>query len=246
MKINEDITIGEVVAKDYRTASVFESFGIDFCCKGNRTIGEVCEARDIDTKDLVGDINAVLTEDKEENIDYNTWGLDKLTTHIEQKHHKYVEQQTPIIKGYLDKICEAHGHNHPELFEVQKLFNISAGEFVMHMRREELMLFPFIKKMVNAETNNEKIKKARFGTVEDSIQNMMNEHVDEGERFERINEITENYKLPDDACGTYKVCFGYLKEFEEDLHLHIHLENNILFPKAIALEKELKKENSYA
>jgi regulator of cell morphogenesis and NO signaling len=246
MKITEELTIGEVVAKDYRTASVFESLGIDFCCKGNRTIGEVCEARDIDTKDLVGDINAVLTEDKEENINYNTWELDRLATHVEQKHHKYVEQQTPIIKGYLDKICEAHGHNHPELFEVQKLFNISAGELAMHMKREELLLFPYIKKMVKAECEDKKITPPHFGSAEDSIQKMMDEHVNEGERFEKINEITQNYKLPEDACGTYQVCFGYLKEFEQDLHLHIHLENNILFPKAIVLEKELNKENSHA
>lgn len=244
MEITEEITIGEVVAKDYRTASVFESLGIDFCCKGDRTINEVCETRDIDTVDLISDINLVLTKNQKDNVDYNTWELDRLATHVEEKHHQYVEQQTPTIKGYLDQICEVHGKNHPELYEVKKLFGETAGELAMHMKREELMLFPFIKRMVKAAAKNEKITSSRLGTVEDSIQKMMEEHANEGERFEKINSITENYKLPADACGTYRVCFGYLKEFQEDLHLHIHLENNILFPKTIALEKRLKMENS--
>lgn len=237
MELTEELTIGEVVAKDYRTASVFESLGIDFCCKGNRTINEVCESRDIDSIDLIADINVVLTKNQEENVDYNKWDLDKLATHVEKVHHKYVEQQIPVVKQYLDKICNVHGQNHPELFEVQKLFNATAGELTMHMKKEELLLFPFIKKL--AKANSTKFTHPQFDSVKNPIQKMMDEHTNEGERFEKIQQITQGYTLPEDACGTYKVCFGYLKEFEEDLHLHIHLENNILFPKAIELEKQL-------
>lgn len=240
MKINEDITIGEVVAKDYRTASVFESFGIDFCCKGNRTINEVCETRNIDSTDLIEDIHNVLQESGITQInDYNDWTLDKLALHIEEKHHKYVETQIPVIKQYLDKICAVHGKQHPELFKVQELFNASAGELSMHMKKEELVLFPFIYKMIRLKKENKPYEMPRFGTVQNPVQMMMDEHDNEGERFRQINEITQNYKFPDDACGTYRVCLAYLQEFEEDLHLHIHLENNILFPKAIELEKQL-------
>ncbi|MCO6499893.1 MAG: iron-sulfur cluster repair di-iron protein [Vicingus serpentipes] len=240
MEINEEITIGEVVAKDYRTASVFESLGIDFCCKGDRTINEACETTGIDINDLLEGINIALQKPVIVAInDYNNWPLDKLAQHIESRHHKYVEQQIPPIKQHLKRICDVHGKNHPELFEVKELFNTSVGELIMHMKKEELILFPFIKKMIKAKNKNEKIAPPHFGTVENPIQMMMDEHNNEGERFEKINKITQNYKLPDDACGTYRACFGYLKEFEEDLHLHIHLENNILFPKAIELEKQL-------
>lgn len=240
MEIHEDYTIGEIVSKDYRTASVFESLGIDFCIKGDRTINEICENRGIDYQDLVVNIESATSEANIEDYTYDEWELDKLADHIEQVHHKYVEQQIPTIKRHLDKTCELHGAKHPELFEVQNLFNKSAGEFAMHMKREELILFPFIKKMVKAKRQNEVLPVPHFGTVKNPVQKMMDEHIDEGARFEKINEITQNYKLPSDACGTYQICFGYLEEFEKDLRLHLHLENNILFPKAIELEKQLK------
>lgn len=241
MKINEEISIGEIVAKDYRTASVFESLGIDFCCKGNRTINEVCETRDIDSRDLLEDIKKVLQEPQITTINnYDGWAIDKLAQYIEDKHHKYVEKQIPVIKQYLDKICSVHGKQHPELFKVQELFNASAGELTMHMKKEELILFPFMKKMATIKDINNKITRPHFDSIKSPIQMMMDEHTTEGERFQKINEITQNYTLPSDACETYKVCFDYLKEFEEDLHLHIHLENNILFPKAIRLEKQVK------
>lgn len=240
MKINEEISIGEIVAKDYRTASVFESLGIDFCCKGNRTINEVCETRDIDSRDLLEDIKKVLQEPQITTINnYDGWAIDKLAQYIEDKHHKYVEKQIPVIKQYLDKICSVHGKQHPELFKVQELFNASAGELTMHMKKEELILFPFMKKMATIKDINNKITRPHFDSIKSPIQMMMDEHTTEGERFQKINEITQNYTLPSDACETYKVCFDYLKEFEEDLHLHIHLENNILFPKAIRLEKQV-------
>lgn len=240
MKINEDITIGEIVAKDNRTASVFESLGIDFCCQGNRTIDEVCETRNIDSRDLIEDIQKVLQESKITQVnDYNIWTLDKLALHIEEKHHKYVEKQIPVIKQYLDKICTVHGKQHTELFIVQELFNASSGELSMHMKKEELVLFPFIYKMVKFKKENKPYEIPGFGTVQNPIQMMMDEHDNEDERFRQINKITQNYRIPDDACESYMACFAYLQEFDEDLHLHIHLENNILFPKAIELEKQL-------
>ena len=145
----------------------------------------------------------------------------------------------PVIKQYLNKISSVHGKNHPELLEIEDLFNASAGELAMHMKKEELMLFPFVRKMVNSQSEDIKAHPPHFGTVSNPVQAMMHEHDTEGERFRQISKLSNQYTPPADACNTYKVAFSLLKEFEDDLHLHIHLENNILFPKAVALEKKL-------
>lgn len=239
MELNNNITIGEVVTNDFRTASVFETYGIDFCCRGNKTISEVCEKKGIDSDILIKDIEAIANKKEAQNVDYNTWELDKLAEHIEQTHHKYVETQIPVIRQYLHKVCESHGKNHPELFEVYKLFTASAEELTKHMKKEELMLFPYIKILVESKGKSSNISNPHFGSVQNPILMMMDEHTIEGDRFAKMAEITQNYKLPEDACGTYRVCYGYLKDFENDLHLHIHLENNILFPKSIELEKQI-------
>lgn len=239
MNIQQDQIIGELVANDYRTASVFKKYGIDFCCQGNRTINDACEAKKIDEKLVVNDLNSLLNSKADGGIDFQSWPLDLLADYIEKKHHRYVEEKSMEIKPYLDKICRVHGERHPELLEIKEHFNATAGELAMHMKKEELILFPFIKKMVKAKQENSKLDKPNFGTVENPIQMMMDEHTTEGDRFRKIEEISNNYTPPEDACNTYRVTFALLNEFEQDLHMHIHLENNILFPRAIELEKQL-------
>ena len=239
MNIQQDQIIGELVANDYRTASVFKKYGIDFCCQGNRTINDACEAKKIDEKLVVDDLNNLLNSKADGGIDFQSWPLDLLADYIEKKHHRYVEEKSMEIKPYLDKICRVHGERHPELLEIKEHFNATAGELAMHMKKEELILFPFIKKMVKAKQENTKLDKPNFGTVENPIQMMMDEHTTEGDRFRKIEEISNNYTPPEDACNTYRVTFALLNEFEQDLHMHIHLENNILFPRAIELEKQL-------
>jgi len=231
--------IGELVAKDYRTASVFKKYSIDFCCQGNRTIEEACEKKNIDTKKVLEDLVAMMESKSESTTDYQSWPLDLLADYIEKKHHRYVQEKTLEIQPYLDKICKVHGERHPELLKIKEEFNASAGELAAHMKKEELILFPFIRKMTKAKLENAKVDAAHFGTVKNPIQMMMNEHTVEGNRFRKIEELSNNYTPPQDACNTYRVSFSLLKEFEQDLHLHIHLENNILFPKAIEIEKEL-------
>lgn len=239
MTIQEDQIIGELVANDYRTASVFKKHNIDFCCQGNRTINEACEAKNIDGKLVVGDLNELLNSKTDSALDYQSWPLDLLAEYIEKKHHRYVEQKTTEIKPYLEKICRVHGGRHPELHEISQHFNATAGELAMHMKKEELMVFPFIRKMVKAKEAGTKVAIPNFESIQFPIQAMMDEHTNEGERFRLIDELSNNYTPPEDACNTYRVTFALLKEFEQDLHLHIHLENNILFPKAIELEKTL-------
>ena len=229
--------IGQFVAEDYRTASVFSKYGIDFCCKGDRTIEEVCTKNNIDSNTLLSDLDKIVSSNANQSIDYKSWPLDLLAEYIEKKHHRYVEEKTPVLRQFLDKLCKVHGGNHPELFKINELFTASTGELASHMKKEELILFPFIKKMVKAQIEKGAILSPQFETVANPIAAMMQEHENEGERFRQIAELTDNYTPPADACNTYKVTFAMLDEFEKDLHLHIHLENNILFPEAAKLEK---------
>jgi len=243
MKTTEEKTIGAMVADDYRTAAVFQSFGIDFCCKGNQTIDNVCESKGISKNLLYSDLEKATQEVDKQVTDYKSWPLDLLADYIEKKHHRYVEEKTPMLQQYLDKICSVHGNTHIELYEIRELFNQSAQELAAHMKKEELILFPFIRKMAVAKQGNQPFPQAPFGTIQSPIQNMMHEHDNEGDIFRKIEALSNNYTPPPSACNTYKVAFALLKEFETDLHLHIHLENNILFPKALKLEKDHIKNN---
>jgi len=237
METLDQKTIGEYVAQDFRTAALFSKYGIDFCCKGNRSIEEVCDKKDISPEALLEQLNAVLATKNDSGIDFKSWPLDLLADYIEKTHHRYVEEKIPVLLQFLDKLCKVHGATHPELFEINELFKGCAGELTQHMKKEELILFPFIKKMVKASITDELLLQPPFGSINNPIAMMMEEHEAEGDRFVKIVALTNNYTPPSDACNTYKVTFSMLNDFEQDLHKHIHLENNILFPKAVALEK---------
>lgn len=234
-------TIAEYVAEDYRTAAVFKKYKIDFCCNGNRDLLETAKRKKIDPEVVFRDLEAVKTNTGAGTTDYQSWPLDLLADYIEKRHHRYVEEKAPVISGFLDKLCKVHGDRHPELFDIQRIFKESAGDMAQHMKKEELVLFPFIGKMVKAKMAGSSLDTPNFGTVENPVNMMMEDHDTEGSRFREIAKLTDEYTVPADACNTYRVTYAMLKEYEEDLHLHIHLENNILFPKAIQLEKELRK-----
>lgn len=231
-------TIGQMVAEDYRIAQVFKNHKIDFCCKGNRSIEEVAEKKALDIHVLLEEIHEIQKQTNADDVDFKLWPLDQLADYIEKKHHRYVEERIPVLTQYLNKLCKVHGERHLELFQIEEHFNASAGELTLHMKKEELVLFPWIRKMVNAEKKNAPLDRPHFGTVKNPIGMMMQEHENEGERFRLIAELSNDYNPPVDACNTYRVAFSLLKEFEEDLHRHIHLENNILFPKAEILEQK--------
>ncbi|MEQ6122199.1 iron-sulfur cluster repair di-iron protein [Reichenbachiella sp. MALMAid0571] len=240
MEVKQNQIIGELVAQDYRIATVFKNHNIDFCCKGNRTLHEVCKEEQMEPSDLINEIEAIFNKIKDTSADYKTWPIDLLADYIEKKHHRYVEDAIVEINPYLDKITEVHGETHPELFEIKEHFKAASGELAAHMKKEEFILFPYVRKMVKTQQDHSLVERPHFGTVQNPIQMMMHEHETEGDRFGQIAKLSNNYTPPEDACNTYIVTFALLKEFEEDLHLHIHLENNILFPKAVELEKELK------
>ncbi|MGC4235073.1 MAG: iron-sulfur cluster repair di-iron protein [Niabella sp.] len=234
MNITQETIVGELVAKDYRTATVFKEHGIDFCCNGNRTIREACDKKHVEIDMLIENLLHASADSGNTNIDYQSWPLDLLADYIEKKHHRYVKSRIREIMPFLQKVARVHGDRHPELLQVEYLFSASVIELTEHLKKEEQILFPYIRKAV-AEGPN----RPAFGSVENPISVMMEEHSNEGERFAKIAALTNNYTPPEDACNTYRVTFSLLKEFEEDLHLHIHLENNILFPKTIEMEKQL-------
>jgi regulator of cell morphogenesis and NO signaling len=234
----KNITIGEIVAKDYRAAAVFKSFGIDFCCKGQRTIEEACSTKKADPEEVISKLQEILSENRSESFDYNSWPIDLLADYIEKKHHRFVRERIPMLLQFLDKLCKVHGDQHPELFKIKVLFSQSAEELISHMEREELIVFPYVRKMVKTPDGHRKFDAPHFDSVRNPILNMMAEHEAEGSRFEQIKQLANGYNPPEDACNTYRVTYAFLHEFENDLHKHIHLENNILFPKAVASEKQ--------
>lgn len=237
MTFIKDKTVAELVSENINTAHVFKKHGIDFCCGGGISVAKACEKNQVELEVLLEDLDNL--KDKGRSFDYKNWDLQFLAQHIENVHHRYVEEAIPILVQYTDKVASVHGKTNPELMQVRDIFKEVANELTQHMKKEELILFPFIGKMERASKNDEKMNRPHFGTVENPITMMEDEHEAVGDLLKEIASLTDNYTLPKHACNTYQAMFHKLQEFENDLHLHIHLENNILFPKALAMEKEI-------
>jgi regulator of cell morphogenesis and NO signaling len=236
MEILENITVGEIVAVNYKAADVFKKYDIDFCCGGNKALSDVCNQLNINQSDVEIDLDNI-NDDQPGNHNFNRWKLDFLIDYILNEHHTYVSANVPILLEYTNKVANVHGDNHTETKEINRLFHEVAQELDLHMRKEEQVLFPYVKTLVIAKDNQQAKPEVPFGTVQNPIRMMEMEHENAGDIFKEIARLSNNYTPPEDACQTYQVLFSKLKEFEEDLHRHIHLENNILFPKAIALEE---------
>lgn len=241
MKLSNKSTIGEIVADDFRTAAVFTKYHIDFCCKGHRTIEEVCKKRDIDETILIEYIRDAKRNTANQSFDYKTWSVDVIADYLTKTHHRYIQEKAPIIVQYLTKLAGVHGAIHPELHEIHTIFSKSFLDLTAHMKREEMVVFPFIIKMKNAQSKGTDLDTPPFLSIENPIATLKEDHETESERFRRIAALTNNYTPPTESCNTYKVAFAMLEEFEKDLRKHIHLENNILFPKAIELERTFEK-----
>ncbi len=239
-EIDSQNTIGKTVANNFRTAEVFRKYGIDFCCKGGRMLADVCRERNLDMEAIEKELNektAAITPISEDA--YQTMSLDALVDLILSVHHTYVRESIPPMLAFLHKVNKVHGERHPELAEIYDLFEGCANELTHHMVKEENILFPAINKLAIAQLNGTTVAPFFFGPLENPIGMMQNEHTTEGERFVKIAELTNNFTPPDDACTTYRVAFQKLEEFQNDLFTHIHLENNILFPKSFELEKKI-------
>jgi regulator of cell morphogenesis and NO signaling len=236
MTATPDTTIREVVATDYRTAAVFQRHGLDFCCNGCRTIEQGCRDAGADEDTLLRELETVLNVPAGIAPRYAAWEPAALVSYIVANHHEYVRQAMPVLVTHTRKIAEVHGERHTELLHIARLFERVAAEMAEHMEKEEQILFPFILDLADAAQRAEPIPRPPFGSVENPIRMMEHEHRFVGDAMAEIRALTDGYRLPEEACTTYKVCFQELEAFEADLHAHVHLENNILFPKAVAIE----------
>ncbi len=229
-------TIREIVRNDHRAAAVFEKYSIDFCCGGNKTLGEACAQKGVDPARIQQELQHVEQTSGTENFRPGEWDLDTLSGFIVNNHHRYVRRMLPTLQSHLAKIVSVHGARHPELTAIADRFQSVADELTGHMQKEELVLFPYIASLAAASRNGSPATRPMFGTIRRPIQMMEAEHASAGDSFSFIRNASQGFTPPQDACETYQVTFSELEEFERDLHQHIHLENNILFPRAIELE----------
>jgi len=234
-------TLGQLAAKDLRKAQVFKKYGLDFCCGGKKTVKEACAEKGLDLTIVEQDLQRADKMPASRPLPYGDWSLDFLADYIVNTHHTYVTKNLPDIRAYAEKVMKVHGAHHPELLRIHQLVEEINAELMAHMVKEERVLFPYIKELVTAKNNTQPLQAAQFGTVQNPINMMEMEHELVGKNLEEIRTLSANYSLPEDACASYSLLYRMLDEFEEDLHLHIHLENNILFPKALEIEKQLNK-----
>jgi regulator of cell morphogenesis and NO signaling len=227
-------TVGEIVATDFRAAAVLERFGIDFCCGGRRALDEACRTASADPAEVVRAL-AALPSVPDADTDVTQWRLDRLVDHIVSTHHEYVRSSMPTIRRYLARLVEVHGARHPELARVAAYFDMVVGDLAQHLLKEEQVLFPYVRELAMTAAGGRHVP-SPFGTVENPIRMMEREHREVADELRTIRELTHGYVAPDDGCATYAACMEELQRFELDLHRHVHLENNVLFPKAIALE----------
>lgn len=230
------ITVGEMVVADYRKAEVFRKFGIDYCCGGKKPLDEICRQKKLNQADIQMELDALDQTPAPADHNFQEWPLDTLADYIEERHHQYVTASLPILNELTAKVARVHGERHPELVDIARHYQAVAQELQMHMHKEERVLFPFIRKMQEAKRNGAPVPIPVFGSVANPIQMMEAEHESAGGAMEAIRTLSHDYTPPQDACTSYRVLFAKLQEFEQDLHQHVHLENNILFPKAIAME----------
>ncbi len=232
-------TLGALAAKDLRKAEIFKKYGLDFCCGGKKTVKEACAEKGLDVTKIEQELQQADKNPLTRSLPYGDWSLDFLADYIVNTHHTYVHKTLPELRGYALKVAQVHGSRHPELVTIHHLVEAINKELTEHMEEEETSVFPFIKKIVAAKKSNDTAAMAQMGSVQNPVKDMEAEHEQAGKILESIRTISNNYALPQDACASYGLLFKMLQDFEDDLFTHIHLENNILFPKALELEKTL-------
>jgi regulator of cell morphogenesis and NO signaling len=238
MMLSPDRTVRDVVLELPQATRVFEKLKIDYCCGGDKPLGEACATAGVE----VGNLERMLAEAGQAEIqsngafDFQKATLVELIGHILDKHHVYTKEEMARLEPLIDKVISAHGENHPELRSLGELFEQLCADLKPHMFKEEQILFPYIIEMERSALQNRPAPIAPFGTVNNPIRMMMMEHETVGELLRELRGLSSNYTVPPDGCISYQTLYQALEAFEQDLHQHIHLENNILFPRAIELE----------
>lgn len=232
-------SVGEIVKLDFRAADVFSSYGIDFCCGGKISVAEACANAKTDESIVISALENLKNQSGSAVHDFDSWNIGFLADYIQNTHHQYVKKAIPQILPLAQKVADVHGDHHSEVIRINELFQDLAEELLAHLQKEEMILFPYIKKLVADESAGKCTDPGCFGSIGSPISVMEAEHENAGLILKEMYRISDGYSAPEDACNTFRVLYGKLKEFEDDLHRHIHLENNILFPKAIEKEQLL-------
>jgi len=231
----DEKTIGAFVAEDYRSAAVFEKYGIDFCCGGQQLLGAACREKGLDPAALEREIEAAQSEPIRRSENYAAWELPFLADYIVNTHHAWLNENTAQIAAYAHKIAGVHGAHHPEVIEIAGIFDKIAADMEGHLREEEEVLFPAIRRLDAARKAGGTAAADDRAAIRAALENLHRDHQGIGDAVHAIRRLARNYAIPQDACNTFVITYRKLGEFEDDLHKHVHLENNILFPKAAQL-----------
>jgi regulator of cell morphogenesis and NO signaling len=237
MNVDLNKTVRELAVENPAATRVLEKFGIDYCCGGGKSLREACQAADIAPDKLLDSLRAAGQPTGNGNKDWKAEPLADLIDHIVETHHAYTREELDRLEPLLAKVCSVHGQRHPELLRIQQLFAGLSQELTMHMMKEEQVLFPYINRMEEAVLERRPIVPPMFGTVRNPVQMMIHEHDSAGQALHDMRELSSSYTPPPDACVSFQTLYRTLDEFERDLHQHIHLENNILFPRAVEMER---------
>jgi regulator of cell morphogenesis and NO signaling len=239
MSITAEKTVRELALENPAATRVFEKLGIDYCCGGNKSLEEACRTANLPIDEVLDSLEMAEQSARAVQKDRNwpTELLADLVAHITSTHHKYTREEIARLGPLFDKVCSVHGKNHPELQHVRASFRGLAQELTTHMMKEEMVLFPYIVRMEEAVIQREPVLPSPFGSVQNPVTMMMNEHDSAGEALRAMRQASAGYTPPGDACISYQTLYKALADFEGDLHQHIHLENNILFPRAIEMER---------
>jgi regulator of cell morphogenesis and NO signaling len=234
-------TVRELAVENPVATRIFERFGIDYCCGGGQSLERACEKAAVSLDQVLDSLE--MAEDtaraSQQVHDWNREPLSELIAHIKNTHHKYTREETARLTALLQRVCSVHGKNHPELFEIQSTFKSLTQELTTHLMKEEMVLFPYIERMEEAVVQKEPVLPAAFGTVQNPVSMMEHEHDSAGNALRTIRKASNDFTAPPDACVSFQTLYTALAAFEVDLHQHIHLENNLLFPRAIAMERRL-------
>lgn len=230
-------TVGDMALEIPGATRVFEKMGIDYCCGGKRSLAGACAAAGVELSEVKSALQLATAPPKQsEEPNFHTATLAELIDHIVEKHHTFTRLELARLGSLIEKVCEAHGKNHPELRQINLLLRELTADLEAHMRKEEFVLFPYIVRMEAAAEHHVALGRPPFGTVANPVSTMMLEHNRAGELLKAVRELSSNYLPPPDACISYQTLYASLGELEKDLHQHIHLENNLLFPRAVEAE----------
>jgi regulator of cell morphogenesis and NO signaling len=241
MTFDKNQTVREIAINNPASVRVFENFGIDYCCGGKRPLNEACVRSNAPIDRVMEALNELEVNGVSPEAEWTNSSLADLTSHIAGRHHRYVRDESPRIELLLQKVVDRHGEAHPELGAIQDTFVALSQELFAHMMKEERVLFPFLGAVESAARSGQPAPLGCFATVELPIARMLADHDDAGALLANMRDLSGNYRAPDGSCPSYRGLYQALEEFERDLHHHVHLENNILFPRAVEMERSLKE-----